>query len=52
MDPIIATGKVLFSYDAQDDNQITVKEGQIVPLFAIGVPGGWSRSQEEGTGTY
>jgi hypothetical protein len=36
-------GKVLYDFQAQADNQISLRVGQILPIVAIGNKGGWSK---------
>lgn len=42
--------KVLFAYNAQAANQISLHAGQVINITSHGGPGGWSSGEEIGTG--
>jgi len=42
--------KVLFAYNAQAANQISLQAGQVINITSHGGPGGWSSGEEIGTG--
>jgi hypothetical protein len=44
------SGKVLFDFSFQADNQISLKKGTVVQVISVGQKGGWSKAREIGTG--
>lgn len=46
------SGKVLFDFSNQADNQISLKKGTIVSIINVGPKGGWSKAREIGTGMW
>lgn len=43
-------GKVLYDFDAQAPNQISLRIGQNIKIVHYGGSGGWSKGEESGTG--
>ncbi len=37
-------GKVLYDFQSQADNQISLKAGQFVTVVSLGAKGGWSKA--------
>ena len=44
-------GRVLYDFEAQGANQLSLKCGSIIKVLIKGEPGGWSRG-EDSTGNY
>lgn len=36
-------GKALYDFQAQAENQISLKAGQVITLVTVGAKGGWSK---------
>jgi hypothetical protein len=45
------SGRVLFDFTGQAENQISLKKGQILSIISVGQKGGWSKGKEVDTGT-